>query len=269
MATLGQNLDFGFRGSTPRERMRAIREAGFDDVMLSWGGKRGEAFETQVSLAREFGLAARTAHFPTSMAHALWAEGEDGEKYTADLCEALRDYARHGVGHLVMHMTRKLCTKAPGPIGLERLGRALRVAEEVGVDIALENTRFLDYNAYCYDNLSSPRLKFCFDSGHAHCFTPNEDPLARFGSLMVATHLNDNHGPGPGECDEHLLLGQGTIDFGDLFTRMRALKPESYNMETSYEPGLWGGLSMAKYLGMSQGLLAERVARAEGRQATV
>jgi sugar phosphate isomerase/epimerase len=263
MAKLGQNLDFGFRKSTHRERMRAIREAGFDDVMLSWGGKGGDGFATQVSLTREFGLAARTAHFPTSMAHTLWAEGDDGDRYVADLCVALRDYAEAGVSHLVMHMTRKLCTKAPGPIGLERLGRALKVAEEVGVDIALENTRFLEYNAYCYDNLSSPRLKFCFDSGHAHCFTPSDDPLARFGSLMVATHLNDNHGPGPGECDEHLLLGEGTIDFGDLFTRMKALKPESYNMETSYEPAWRRGLSMAEYLERSRGLLAERVAEAE------
>jgi sugar phosphate isomerase/epimerase len=80
---------------------------------------------------------------------------------------------------------------------------------------------------------------------------------------MVATHLNDNHGPGPGECDEHLLLGEGTIDFGDLFTRMKALKPESYNMETSYEPAWRRGLSMAEYLERSRGLLAERVAEAE------
>ena len=78
------------------------------------------------------------------------------------------------------------------------MGRALEEAQAQGVNIALENTRFLRYNQYLYQRLNSPRLKFCFDSGHANCYTPQEDPLALFGDKLCTMHLHDNYGPGQG-----------------------------------------------------------------------
>jgi sugar phosphate isomerase/epimerase len=267
MPTLGFNLDSGFSDIEPRRRMRAIREAGFDDVMLSWDvhgeGSNGD-FASQVSFALEAGLVPRTAHFPSSGAQALWAEGGEGEAYAEELRSAIRDCSKRGVRHLVMHLTRKLDTREPNPLGLERLARALRAAEEEGVDLAMENTRFLRYNAYCYANLASPRLKFCFDSGHAHCFTPGEDPLGRFGELMVTMHLSDNHGPGPGDCDEHLPIGMGNIDFDALFSRLIAYRPESYNLETSCPPAdLRAGVTLERFLEHGYRSLADHVARAE------
>lgn len=264
--TLGQNFRFGYDWIPPLTRMRAIRRAGFDDTMLWWGDEFAstDGFPMQLwRMARAQGLHVRTAHFPSTCAHHLWLEGEMGDRYERQLTGAIRDCGRLGIAHLVLHTTRRLITPPPCPQGAARLHRALRVAEVEGVDIALENTRFLRYNQYLYDQLDSPRLKFCFDSGHANCYTPQEDPLALFGDRLCTMHLHDNYGPAAG--DQHHPLGQGTVDLDSLFARLAALQPESYNLE-SYAPPALAARSPQEYLSGSYRTLASRIRAAAHQQ---
>lgn len=263
--TLGQNFRFGYWQSPPLERMKAIRRAGFDDVMLWWGqeyAKQDGEPEQLWRMAREQGLAVRTAHFPSTNAHWLWLEGEPGQLYQAALIQALRDCGELKIEHLVVHTTRQLITPPPNALGVERMGRALEEAQAQGVNIALENTRFLRYNQYLYQRLNSPRLKFCFDSGHANCYTPQEDPLALFGDKLCTMHLHDNYGPRAG--DQHYPMGEGTVDFDALFRRLARMNPESYNLESYLSPR-FAGLSMQDYLNRCYRGLTARIQWA-GRQ---
>ena len=55
---------------------------------------------------------------------------------------------------------------------------------------------------------------FCFDIGHAHF---GEGIRASFGTMqdkIRSTHLHDNHG----ERDEHLWIGEGTIDWDEAMS---------------------------------------------------
>jgi len=55
---------------------------------------------------------------------------------------------------------------------------------------------------------------FCFDIGHAHF---GEGIRASFGTMqdkICSTHLHDNHG----ERDEHLWIGEGTIDWDEAMS---------------------------------------------------
>ena len=162
--------------------------------------------------------------------------------------EARRRFcAERGASNLVLHTTRRLETPPPNETGAARAFRLAEAAEKYGVNLAWENTRFPDYNAYLYARVPSPRMRFCFDSGHANCFTPGEDPLARFGERMTAMHLHDNHGPRLG--DEHLLPGQGEIDFPALMRRLKAYRPEYYHLESRFETdGTETAADMAAYL---------------------
>ena len=58
---------------------------------------------------------------------------------------------------------------------------------------------------------------FCFDIGHAHF---GEGIRASFGTMqdkIRSTHLHDNHG----ERDEHLWIGEGTIDWDEAMSLLR------------------------------------------------
>ena len=64
------------------------------------------------------------------------------------------------------------------------------VDEMMGTDEeSVQKQISLRYNSYIYKNLSSSALGFCFDCGHAHCYTPDENPLEMFASYISTTHI--------------------------------------------------------------------------------
>jgi sugar phosphate isomerase/epimerase len=65
--------------------------------------------------------------------------------------------------------------------------------------------------------LDHPLCGYCFDVGHWHLFAENSHMagwLAPFAHKLYHLHLHDNCG----DLDQHLALGQGTIDFTPLNT---------------------------------------------------
>ena len=66
-----------------------------------------------------------------------------------------------------------------------------------------------------------PRLKVCFDVGHAHVFSnrPAQAWLEELAGEIVYLHLNDNCG----DRDSELALGQGNIDWQAIFRAVREM----------------------------------------------
>ena len=112
--------------------------------------------------------------------------------------------------------------------GLERLQRVCDHAEGRGVRLLLENmnpeprdaeVRYLAHDIeecrYYFDHLTSPNLGWSYTINHAHMlpvgiegFTKAFD-LARCGEVRVADNKGDK--------EEHLRIGEGTIDFRAAF----------------------------------------------------
>lgn len=65
----------------------------------------------------------------------------------------------------------------------------------------------------------------CFDSGHFNMFsTVSLDEWFRvLGSRVVESHLHDNHG----QADEHLPVGEGEIDFGQVTGLLKRFAPQA------------------------------------------
>ena len=79
------------------------------------------------------------------------------------------------------------------------------------------------------EQVNDPRLRICFDVGHAFCqsgeLAPWLDALAPYSSHV---HLHNNHG----SFDEHLGLPDGTLDIAALLRRLERLAPQAtYTLE--------------------------------------
>jgi len=64
------------------------------------------------------------------------------------------------------------------------------------------------------DQVGSPRLKICFDTGHANIFSkvPFKDWFDMLNQDIPYVHINDNKG----EVDNELVPGDGTINWRDF-----------------------------------------------------
>lgn len=97
----------------------------------------------------------------------------------------------------------------------------IAVAETVDTTLCLENVyekqpRLL---LRLLAAVESPRLRFCFDTGHFNVFssTPLEEWLQAMTPYLFELHIHDNNGA----ADEHLAAGNGSFPFFRLFGIIR------------------------------------------------
>ncbi len=257
--SLGQNFRFGFYDVEPEERIKLIKSAGFDSVMFWWGDEfeytDGNRYDL-VKLAFKHNLTVNTVHFPSTHADYIWRR-ERATEYADRMIAAVRDCAEIGAENLVMHTTRALITPRYNETGIEAISRVVREAEREGVNLAVENTRFPEYNEYIYDNIKSPRLTLCYDTGHEHCYTKGFSVLDAFGDKLSTTHIHDNDGTG----DEHHLMGEGNIDFKPIFNRLKESGLRYYNLENycNETSGYYGRISCGEYLKLAFKSLTDKI----------
>ena len=107
----------------------------------------------------------------------------------------------------------------------DRAKRSMRVFDmmqrEYGIPIAIENmpnvSIFLGITAEALaDIVDGTDLGICFDIGHANTSGQIGDMIDMFRDRIVNVHIHDNNG----QRDEHLTIGDGTIDFQDVLAHL-------------------------------------------------
>jgi sugar phosphate isomerase/epimerase len=93
-------------------------------------------------------------------------------------------------------------------------------AEDMGIRIAIENI-FEDEPSnlrILMEAMGSGKFGICFDTGHCNLFSrvPLDEWLRQLKPYIVELHLHDNHK----SSDEHIAIGDGTFDFGTLFSAL-------------------------------------------------
>ena len=210
------------------ERFRLIREAGIEAVSLWWGDEDRHA---QPDMAGKLGLEIDNFHAPFYGSNKLWQESEEGDALFAQICTCTEDCARHGIGTAVIHAAwdAPLVTE----YGLRRFDRLVDLAEKLGVNLAFENCGTVDHLEAILSRYDSPRVGFCYDSGHEHCNHPDVHCLSRWGDRLMAVHLDDNCGDG----DSHLLPFDGTCDWDAVRAGLRQARPIPYlTLEVDFNP---------------------------------
>ena len=96
-------------------------------------------------------------------------------------------------------------------------------AEKLGVTVLSENLQYgptADPRmiSALVKQVGSPRFGWCFDVGHAHCsgFSPE---ILRECEVPLSLHLHDNDGEG----DDHLIPGDGTVDWEAVTGTLREI----------------------------------------------
>ena len=215
---LGISTWFGYKLSY-EERIKLIKDAGFQSVMI-WWGEENENKETTPQIARKYGLKIENLHFPFADINSIWENSIEGEELFNKYLLNIDDCKVHEISTAVMHVTQGGNTPQCGKLGLDRFKRLIENAEKNNVTIALENVWTPDYLDYLFNNIESDKLKFCYDSGHENCFTAGTDCLAKFCNKLVALHLHDNDGTG----DQHALPFSGTVKWERITNKLRELK---------------------------------------------
>ncbi|HEV7665364.1 MAG TPA: sugar phosphate isomerase/epimerase family protein [Chloroflexota bacterium] len=135
----------------------------------------------------------------------------------------------HVITHAGLHQSSELDLRYHA--SLDHLRRAADYAESSGVSLVLENLNHepdeaevhymghsIDELRVYFDAISPSALRWAFSANHTHLLPGDFDAfldafgVARIGLVLVA----DNRGV----VEEHLLPGQGTMDFARLFHRL-------------------------------------------------
>jgi len=137
----------------------------------------------------------------------------------------------HVITHAGLHQSSELDLRKAA--SLEHLSRAADYALSAGVNLVLENLNVeppeaevhymghsIEELTYYWENIPAEGLKWGFSANHTHLLPGDFDAfldafgVGRIGLVLMA----DNRG----KYEEHLLPGQGTMDFGRLLKRLEA-----------------------------------------------
>ncbi len=125
----------------------------------------------------------------------------------------------------------------------------LTTASQFRTYLMLENTYELSPKTHLamFEELDSPWCKFCLDSGHATAFADGtwQDWLPALQPWLGQLHLHDNNGL----ADEHLPVGDGSIDFQGLFQYLKENNNKPIiTLEPHNEEHLWQTLENLSHM---------------------
>ncbi len=243
-------LEYTETGSL-QERMDAVMKAGFTAINLASTQckhlLRSRSIETdglKLEL-QQHGLAVDWVHSP--FIRSVLYDGSD-EKYPLTigaLKAAIIIAAELEARSLIVHPFDKnfSAERITHPDAINQLIEAFSILVDYGrwhgVLIAVEN---IDepYSAQILTRLLQQvdGLKMCFDTGHAERWQAWENYLPVFLPRISALHIHDNHGV----KDEHLVPGDGTIDFVPFFRALKSIDYSGYlGIECDQKIGHYAG----------------------------
>lgn len=108
-------------------------------------------------------------------------------------------------------------------LALEFFPPLVEQAESIDCRLAIENIyeESPDTLVQLVSGIASDFFGHCFDAGHWHLFgrRPMDEWLSSIDSRLFHLHLHDNHG----RADEHLPVGDGTINFSPLLKHLKLM----------------------------------------------
>ncbi len=214
-----------------KERYQLIKKVGFDGVLLWWSEGFGRNYYRDApQIVRDAGLFIENIHTPVHNQNDLWLDNLDGEALTDRYLQCVADCDEFEIPAMVVHLPSE--DYPYNTLGLDRIKRIAEKAEQLGINVALENLRNLANLAYVLEQVDSLRIGFCYDCGHHYHYYPDEDLLSMYGSRLMALHLHDIGG----SYAQHQLPFDGPIDWS---TAMKKVTENNYSGATAIEAMNW------------------------------
>ena len=224
-----------------KERYQRIKDAGFDGVLLWWSEHLNRNnYRSGPQIAREVGLIIENIHTPFQVQDNIWVDNLDGEASIDCYLQCIKDCAEFEIPTMVVHLPND--DKPFNELGLNRIKRIAERAEQLDVNIALENLHNITNLSYMLESVNSQRLGFCYDCCHHYNYYPSRDLLSKYGSRLMALHLHDFNGN-----TIHRLPFDGIIDWS---VAMKKITKTGYSGPIAIEAMNWGykDLSVEEFL---------------------
>lgn len=114
-----------------------------------------------------------------------------------------------------------------------------RISKEYGVTVAVENMPAFPFMlGRTYEELNElvdgTELKICFDIGHANTTGEIDNLINGFKDRFANIHIHDNNG----DMDSHKVIGEGSIDFPDVISKLRGYKGRFIIESKSFADGV-------------------------------
>ena len=220
------------------ERLKLIKEANFDNVMLWWEDESFPYFndkKTFVSMAREFGLGVDNIHLPYDDCNLLWSDNiADREKHINQVLKWLDGCKESGADKVVMHTNRSSISSLSNGNsvdfgkGYKSFEKIVFLAEDIKIKIAIENTKQFRYTDFILTEFKSNYLGFCYDSSHDFINGESKgEILKKWKDRLFCVHLSDNDGLE----DRHWLPKKGIVDFKSIVDIIKETSCDSLSME--------------------------------------
>lgn len=189
------------------ERLRAIRDAGFDTVCTFWAremeGIDGKLL-TQFETAAKYNLFLEHTHLPYFGIDVMWGDDLKASAYTDDIISLVGTAGEGNIPTLVMH-TCEIESPDPSryPFLLENMKRIADACAQNEVKLAVENLgKTCPAENIIRDLSDNPWVGLCFDSGHNNVVRGSDFRLPEeFSDRIFALHIHDNNGLE----DQHVL----------------------------------------------------------------
>ena len=222
---------FGYIMALP-DRLKLIKESGFDATCLWW---EDEVYPNLIDvddmpkMVKDNGLHLDNIHCPYKGVNELWSPNKDERKQVVDSYFGYIDKCKeHDIPYMVMHATDYDYKWGFSPEGIESFTLLARRAQEVGVKIAVENTRDKEIIDFVLTEIDSPNLGLCYDSSHDFIMGQSEgELLKKWKKRLLCTHLSDNDRVE----DKHWLPEDGEVAWGKIMPEILGTNIDSITME--------------------------------------
>ncbi|MBQ2757538.1 MAG: sugar phosphate isomerase/epimerase [Clostridia bacterium] len=261
------------KGVAEADALPILKNAGFDCFFS--GVYTPEAVQDLKKRADEVGIDFAFIHAPWNELCAdgkrvymneLWKHGIGHISLFNKVKTAIDSAAAADVKTVCMHLTEGWRSPLVTEIGLSRFDDIVAHAVKRGVKLAFENIYTLGALALLMERYERvPEVGFCYDNGHAHCYTETVPFLDLYGKRTLCTHIHDNFGRDKEDpmkdADYHLLPFDGNFDFADMMQKLDKYGYEGALTLEVWQQGAYGDMMPEAFAAHLVGL-AKRVANA-------
>ena len=235
-------------GKNPIENVDRMVSAGAENVEVMLDGPGWDRFDIRMDpLAGELKKrdVAYSVHTPVWDANLTSENFFIREGVYRSLCQSIVFASKINAAHVVIHpgfcqygaFSKDTAKKRSA----EYLSRLVEFNRNYGARLLIENVGDPAHAVFTYEeyvHFLDPFPKevgYLVDLGHAHFNRWNlADLLGAVGDRLYAVHIHDNDG----RHDQHRPIGEGTIDWDSVFSKIRKIGRNSLNLVLEYNTGI-------------------------------
>lgn len=214
------------------ERIKLIKKAGYDYIMLWWEDETYPNLidrKELINIVKSYELKIDNVHLPFEGTNLLWSEDRSKRCcQTNKIINWMNECKNSGANTVVMHTTHGNNYILDYSLGYESFNKIVKVAENIKLKVAFENTQMFHYTDFILKEFDSNYAGFCYDSSHD--FVNGQscgDILDKWKHKLLAVHLSDNDGT----CDRHWIPGKGHVNWEKIIDVIKLADCKSFSME--------------------------------------